>query len=470
MAKKAVLTRTNPSLTMRINKRFFVEMLTRDIELEDAILDLLDNCLDGIIRSSKKSTTSSKAFKGYWSKITITPDQFTIEDNCGGIPQKLIERAFGIGRNVDPNEHYKTIGIYGIGMKRAIFKMALEASVESHGDFGFEVSINEKWLRSEDLWRLDYKRKRLPFEHGTRITVTKLRPEIGKIFETKSFATRLNSFISQHYAIILNKGFRVELNGVAVEPAPVAILSASAEEIAAGEAAMAPYMLKFETPTVKASLWVGMYRTPSDSEGDEESETEQRQTRDNSGWTIICNDRAIVSNDTTILTGWGEAGVPRFHPQFIGIRGILTLDSDKPLDLPLTTTKRGLDASSTLYLNLKEYMREGTKRFTNFTNHWKADRIKAKKLFQDAELMELPALKTLQSRVTLDVVRKLHGAERFTPNLPGPEPSQMKRISFLKDQSDIARIAKALLDDPKAKPSDVGVACFDDVMKRISKR
>lgn len=32
-------------------KEFFVEMLTRDIELNDAILDLLDNCLDGVVRS-----------------------------------------------------------------------------------------------------------------------------------------------------------------------------------------------------------------------------------------------------------------------------------------------------------------------------------------------------------------------------------------------------------------------------------
>ncbi|MCV4784283.1 hypothetical protein OFM36_33100, partial [Escherichia coli] len=31
-------------------KRFFVEMLTRDIELSDSILDLLDNCLDGVLR------------------------------------------------------------------------------------------------------------------------------------------------------------------------------------------------------------------------------------------------------------------------------------------------------------------------------------------------------------------------------------------------------------------------------------
>ena len=28
-------------------KQFFVSMLTRDIRLEDAILDLVDNCLDG---------------------------------------------------------------------------------------------------------------------------------------------------------------------------------------------------------------------------------------------------------------------------------------------------------------------------------------------------------------------------------------------------------------------------------------
>ena len=31
-------------------KEFFIKMLTRDIALEDAILDLLDNCLDGIVR------------------------------------------------------------------------------------------------------------------------------------------------------------------------------------------------------------------------------------------------------------------------------------------------------------------------------------------------------------------------------------------------------------------------------------
>ena len=38
-------------------KSFFVEMLTRDIDLVDAILDLLDNCVDGILRLRSRLKT-----------------------------------------------------------------------------------------------------------------------------------------------------------------------------------------------------------------------------------------------------------------------------------------------------------------------------------------------------------------------------------------------------------------------------
>src|SRR5690348_11642738 len=103
MARRTKATR---SLTMGINKRFFVSMLTRDIELEDAILDLLDNCLDGIVRTTKRSLNTKAPYKGYWSKITINPNSFEIFDNCGGIPENLVTRAFGIGRAFDPNERH----------------------------------------------------------------------------------------------------------------------------------------------------------------------------------------------------------------------------------------------------------------------------------------------------------------------------------------------------------------------------
>ncbi len=470
MAKAAKLGDKGHPLMMKISKRFFVEMLTRDIELEDAILDLLDNCLDGIIRSTKKSLDSKKPYRGYWSRITANADGFEIVDNCGGIPRDLIERAFGIGRTFDPTERHKTIGIYGIGMKRAIFKMALEATVESHADFGFQVSIDEKWLGDENKWRLSYKRTTTPFKHGTKVTATKLRPEIKKLLGTTGFNTRLQTFIARHYAVIINKGFRVELNKIVVSPAPISILSCTPEDVSNDHPVLAPYMLQYDSGSVRANIWVGMYRKPPETDAEEESEAEQRQSSDNSGWTIICNDRAVVSNDTTILTGWGEAGVPRFHPQFIGIRGIMTLDSDYPMELPLTTTKRGLDASSVLFLNLKQFMREGTKLFTSFTNQWKADRIKVKRLFDEAKLLELAELRELMDAVETRNVSSLPSARRFQPNLPTPAPSEMKKITFSRHQDQISKVGKYLLDNAKAKPADVGGACFDEIHKQAARR
>lgn len=65
-------------------KSFFVSMLTRDISLEYAILDLLDNCVDGLLRAGAKKT--SRPYSGYYADIEFDKDTFTISDNCDGIP------------------------------------------------------------------------------------------------------------------------------------------------------------------------------------------------------------------------------------------------------------------------------------------------------------------------------------------------------------------------------------------------
>ena len=78
-------------------KRFFVQMLTRDIELTDALLDLLDNCVDGILRSDSQQKSKEAPYTGFWAKILFSGEDFKIEDNCGGIPWSEHERAFRMG-------------------------------------------------------------------------------------------------------------------------------------------------------------------------------------------------------------------------------------------------------------------------------------------------------------------------------------------------------------------------------------
>src|SRR5213592_2622641 len=84
-------------------KSFFVYMLTRDIRLEDAILDLLDNCVDAVLRSnaSKPAKERKPNYKGFGAEIEFDKDSFTITDNCGGIPWSLHDYAFRMGRMFD---------------------------------------------------------------------------------------------------------------------------------------------------------------------------------------------------------------------------------------------------------------------------------------------------------------------------------------------------------------------------------
>src|SRR4051812_6075156 len=151
-------TKKNPgahdSADAHPSKAFFVEMLTRDIDLQDAILDLIDNCIDGIQRqlTSAKPRNLDKPYGGFAAQLTISSKRFAIEDNCGGIPRSKAEtEAFRLGRPANhKRENLPTVGVYGIGMKRAIFKMGRKAEVTTVSDGkAFKVSISPEWMQSD---------------------------------------------------------------------------------------------------------------------------------------------------------------------------------------------------------------------------------------------------------------------------------------------------------------------------------
>src|SRR5438067_5288104 len=90
-------------------KHFFFEMFTRDISLEDCILDLIDNSIDGLIRKTKidipnvilnGSSEKGTKLKQPPAKIEISysEKEFRIRDTCGGIDRKLaVNDIFNFG-------------------------------------------------------------------------------------------------------------------------------------------------------------------------------------------------------------------------------------------------------------------------------------------------------------------------------------------------------------------------------------
>ena len=458
------------------SKRFFVNMLVRDIELKDAILDLLDNCVDGILRSASADRSSAKPYAGFHATISIAADGFRIVDNCGGIPYRTaVEKAFAIG-NPDPivgADATATVGMYGIGMKRAIFKFGENATVRSHADVPFEVAIDSAWLNS-DAWSA------LPMTilapqaikgKGTTVEVRDLYPHVASEFGRESFVEDIRDAIARQYSIILSKGFAVsvanDLGNVAVavpvEAETFRLLTASAD---GADAHIAPYVYRGTIDGVEVEIYAGLYRRLPDEE-EQEAEEETSGSADDAGWVVACNDRVVIWKDRSRLTGWGEAGTPNFHGQFIAITGIVLMHSKDPSLLPLTTTKRGVDAGSDVYSKAKDLMRAATQGLATFTNKWKRFPGELDKLYLGSNEVDLSAL---QSRtVALRSVHGLSTMQRSVPDLPVPKAATTDaRISFAASKDRVARLAEAYFGDRTAKPSKVGEHAFNQEYTRLA--
>lgn len=108
-------------------KTFFVRMITRDISLEDCILDLIDNSVGGAWKcegSRPVGLAGGADLQKYRIAIDTSSDSFRIIDNCGGMSlTEAVDHAFSFGRQATDRTDDYSIGVYGIGMKRAVFKL-----------------------------------------------------------------------------------------------------------------------------------------------------------------------------------------------------------------------------------------------------------------------------------------------------------------------------------------------------------
>lgn len=147
-------------------KAFFVRMITRDITLEDCIFDLIDNSIDGAweLEGGRPMGLGDETdLSRYKIGIRIDDDRFEISDNCGGITlDDAVEYAFTFGRKDDAELENFSIGVYGIGMKRAVFKLGSEIEIRSScrengviTSFRVPITVDD-WLESvDDVWDFD---------------------------------------------------------------------------------------------------------------------------------------------------------------------------------------------------------------------------------------------------------------------------------------------------------------------------
>ena len=321
-----------------------------------------------------------------------------------------------------------------------------------------------EWLKDDTNWDIPVEAAaKTQEEDGTTIVVHELYDGIKQIFshESEAFRSGLETRIANHYAYILSKGFEVRINDVTVKPHPTKLIFGDTKR---GTDVIQPYMFEAKVDDVEVFLAVGFTRPIPTTDESTSEDNEKLYSSEHAGWTVLCNDRAVLFCDKSALTGWGEARVPRYHTQFIAIAGIVEFRSLDPSKLPTTTTKRGIDAASSLYLSVKNKMREGMGYFTNFTYKWKGREHEARKHILSGDPVTFDDIKIKASEMTFAETRKtaLPGRQ-YRPHLPLPptlKPDE-HRISFVRSTKDIEAVGRYLLHDDTASPSKVGAACFD---------
>jgi hypothetical protein len=176
-------------------------------------------------------------------------------------------------------------------------------------------------------------------------------------------------------------------------------------------------------------------------------------------------------NDKSSKTGWGTKGVtPGYHNQFISIAGVVFFRSKNSMKLPLNTTKRGIDTSSEVYHVALNFMRDGLKKFTSFTNRWKKQEEETQEAFSALQSRRPTDIVRLAKEATLTKSRTHNELSYYSPELPVPEEKQkQRRICFAADQKDIELVAEYYFDDREHERAEVGRRCFDESLKRAKR-
>ncbi len=425
-------------------KAFFIENLTRDLTLEDAILDLVDNSIDSAVQVAGLDVSASllrrpPAALEDKSKIRVQVDRerIVVTDQAGGIdPERAQRDVFRLGRV--PGGTDSTLGVYGIGLKRAVFKMGRDITIRSwHPRGAFEVRITPEWLLDESNWKLPMTSIRGTRRTGTEILVEGLREEIKLRVEDPPLMKRLHDALQHTYGLFLEHLVAVDLNGKDVEP--VTIPLGSSKEVASGRR-------EFADNGVTVEVLTGL-----------QPRVDSRWEMDRAGWYVLCNGRVVVFADKTDLTGWGSLG-PQFNPKHRGFVGVAFFFSEDPSQLPWTTTKRGLNRESNVFQLARPEMVAAAKPVLSFLNNMypseiPEERIEERRLADTVKATPLHELAASEERA-------------FTPlKKAAKEKPETTSVQFPALKSDIAR-AKRCLGKPRWSNGRIGAHALEYLLKQ----
>jgi len=442
----AILPQADPNIVHADPaKSFFVSMLIKDITLRDAIGDLVDNAVDAIKARAKNTSDLS----GFEVNINMTKDSFSIIDNGYGMEASVArDTAFNFGKSDQHKLIDNSIGQFGIGMKRAFFKLGNHIHVKSIAATSeFELTIDViEWLKSPKTWEFEFDKGTLKeqikndeSETGLEIKITNLSADSKTSFGDRTFIDILQKEIALEHMININKGLKIKIVGHELKSTQITLIN---------------------DDEIKPTYWEKLGK---DSSVKILAGISTKDPEDG-GWYIFCNDRLIIGKNKTEETVWTGSkgdGVPLWHAQYFRFRGYVFFEAKDSSMLPWNTTKTGMDSDSPYFKEVRAKMIAMTRSVMGLLDKLKEEKEKDNP--EENQTLNKTVEKSLQSPTP--VVNVLNQTQTLTEKFTFPEtlfnPAKRNNAVRISYQVSNDKFQAVKQQTGKTTPKDIGLETFN---------
>lgn len=321
------------------SKRLYLSIIA-DYDVNKAICELVDNAID-LWTIGKRKTNISIG-------IRLDPSQQRIDvvDNAGGISEA--DLAFVIAPGYSKNQDsYETIGIFGVGTKRAVVALAQDVKIRTRQRADcYLVEFDDSWIQQSETWNLPVYRVAPIAEDTTQIELLKLRKPI-----TDEVIEQLIDHLSSTYAIFLKDSrFALSVNGKRIP--------AKTFENWAFPPDFEPRIYVGRIPTVDGTqvttkVTAGLITESSPAGGEY-------------GVYFYCNDRLVVKGLKTFDVGFASGLSGKPHADISLARIIVNLHGPARL-MPWNSSKADISPSHEVFQALRAWLLSVVKDYTSLS-------------------------------------------------------------------------------------------------------
>lgn len=336
MKKKIDLLDATPS------KRLFLSIIA-DYDMNRSICELVDNGLDVWVRNGKKKEININII------LNERQQNILVIDNAGGLPKSELKYIVGPGQT-STNPTDETIGIFGVGTKRAVVALAQEIRIKTRfkNEKTYQIEFDDNWLEEDD-WQLPIYEVDNIDEETTIVELQKLRIQI-----TEKVITQLKEHLGSTYARFLNdNSVIIKINDDNISP------------------------IFFENwafpPDYPPHKYIGILKTEDNKEIQVEAYAglirESSPSAGEYGVYFYCNDRLIVRALKTFDVGFtkGFAGLP--HPK-VSLTRVLVFLKGNAISMPWNSSKSDISTKHDVFLALHDWLVQVVKDFASLSRIW----------------------------------------------------------------------------------------------------